>query len=90
MRRTGGESSKSTAAMGFDSRGRVRLIRQPTLILAGARDRVMPLVLTEELAKKIPHAQFKVFPHAAHLLFLEEAEAVDGILVDFLSGRKVE
>jgi pimeloyl-ACP methyl ester carboxylesterase len=50
----------------------------------------MPLVLTEELAKKVPQAQFKVFPNAAHLLFLEEADAVNRLLMDFLSGRKAE
>lgn len=33
--------------------------------------------LTEELAKKIPNAQLKVFPDAAHLLFLERAQAVN-------------
>ncbi len=81
---------QSAAAMSFDSRDRAHLIRQPTLILAGAQDRVMPPVLTEELAKKIPHAQFKVFPNAAHLLFLEESEPVNRVLLDFLSGRKVE
>ncbi len=67
-----------------------RIIHNPTLILAGAQDRVMPPVLTEELAKKIPHAQFKVFPHGAHLLFLEEADSVNRVLLDFLSERKVE
>ena len=81
---------QSNAATSFDSRDRAHLIRQPTLILAGAQDRVMPLVLTEELAKKVPQAQFKVFPNAAHLLFLEEADAVNRVLLDFLSGRKVE
>jgi pimeloyl-ACP methyl ester carboxylesterase len=81
---------QSNAAMNFDSNQRAHLIRQPTLILGGARDRVMPPVLTEELAKKIPQAQFKVFPNAAHLLFLEEAESVNRILLDFLSGRKVK
>jgi pimeloyl-ACP methyl ester carboxylesterase len=81
---------QSNAAMSFDSRDRAHLIRQPTLILAGAQDRVMPLVLTEELAKKVPHAQLKVFPNAAHLLFLEEADEVNRVLLDFLSGRKVE
>jgi len=50
----------------------------------------MPLVLTEELAKKIPNAQFKVFPNAAHLLFLEEADAVNQVIVGFLSGEKAE
>jgi pimeloyl-ACP methyl ester carboxylesterase len=81
---------QSAAAMGFDSRDRAHLIRHPTFILAGAQDRVMPLVLTEELAEKIPHARFKIFPHAAHLLFLEEAETVNRIIVDFLSGKKVK
>jgi pimeloyl-ACP methyl ester carboxylesterase len=81
---------QSEAAMKFDSNQRAHLIRHPTLILAGDQDRVMPLVLTEELAKKVPYAQFKVFPIAAHLLFLEEADAVNRVIVDFLSGRKKE
>ena len=81
---------QSEAAMKFDNNDRAHRIRCPALILAGAQDRVMPLVLTEELAKKIPHAQFKVFPNAAHLLFLEEADAVNRVIMDFLSERKVE
>ena len=81
---------QSAAAMNFDSRDRAHLIRQPTLILAGSQDRVMPPVLTEELAKKIHHAHFKVFPNAAHLLFLEEADAVNRAILDFLSGGKVK
>jgi pimeloyl-ACP methyl ester carboxylesterase len=81
---------QSAAAMNFDSRDRAHLIRQPTLILAGAQDRVMPPILTEELAKKIPQAQFQVFPNAAHLLFLEEADSVNRAILDFLSGGKVK
>ncbi len=80
---------QSAAAMNFDSRDRAHLIRQPTLILAGAQDQVMPLVLIEELAKKIPNAQFKGFPHAAHLLFLEEADGVNRVILDFLSRKEV-
>jgi len=80
---------QSNAAMNFDSRDRAHLIRQPTLILAGARDRVMPPVLTEELARKITQAHFKVFPNAAHLLFLEEADSVNRVLWDFLSEGKL-
>jgi len=75
---------QSEAAMKFDSNHRAHLIRHPTLILAGAQDRVMPIILTEELAKKIPNAQLKVFPDAAHLLFLEKAQAVNQAIVEFL------
>jgi pimeloyl-ACP methyl ester carboxylesterase len=74
------------AAMSFNSTDRARLIRQPTLILAGTQDRVMPLVLTEEIAKKIPNSQLKVFPDAAHLLFLEKAQAVNQAIVTFLTS----
>ncbi|MBI5967896.1 MAG: alpha/beta fold hydrolase [Deltaproteobacteria bacterium] len=79
---------QSTAAMNFSSVHRAHLIRQPTLILAGAQDRVMPLALTQELAQKIPRAQLKVFPDAAHLLFLEKAQEVNQAILDFLSAKK--
>jgi len=77
---------QSAAAMSFNSTDRAHLIGQPTLILAGAQDRVMPLVLTRELARKIPHARLKVFPDAAHLLFLEKAQALNQAIVDFLTS----
>jgi pimeloyl-ACP methyl ester carboxylesterase len=80
---------QSAAAMSFNSTDRVHLIRQLTLILAGAQDRVMPLVLTEELAQKIPNAHLKVFPDAAHLLFLEKAQAVNQAIVEFLTSAPV-
>jgi pimeloyl-ACP methyl ester carboxylesterase len=48
----------------------------------------MPLVLTEDLAKKIPQVVFKVFPDAAHLLFLEEADTVNRILAVFFREGK--
>ncbi len=79
---------QSAAAMNFDSRDRAGLIRQPTLILAGARDRVMPLVLTEELARKIPHCRMRVIPNAAHLLFLEAAEEVNREIIEFLTAQQ--
>lgn len=76
---------QSTAAANFDSLPRAHLIRQPTLILAGARDRVMPMVLTQELAQKIPGAKLRVFPDAGHLLFLEKAQEVNQAILEFLS-----
>jgi len=48
----------------------------------------MPLSLTQELAQKIPQACLKVFPEAGHLLFLEEAQAVNSLIVDFLLEDK--
>jgi len=77
-------SRQFAAGSNFDSSQRAHLITQPTLIMAGAQDRVMPLTLTEELAKKIPGARLVVYPDAAHLLFLEKAQDVNRGILDFL------
>ena len=79
---------QSAAAMSYDSRERIQRIHQPTLVLAGAQDRVMPLVLTEDLARRIPGSRLKIFPNAAHLLFLEKADSVNQAILEFLSGRE--
>jgi len=76
-----------TAALNFDSKHRAKLISQPTLILAGDQDRVMPLQLTELLARKISNARLKVYPNAGHLLFLEKAQEINQTIIRFLLGR---
>jgi pimeloyl-ACP methyl ester carboxylesterase len=79
---------QSAAAMNFDSRARAQMIPHPTLILAGSQDRVMPLALTQELARKILRARLEIFSEAAHLLFLEEAQPVNRMILEFFLGNK--
>lgn len=62
------------------------ILRQPTPILAWAQDRVMPFVLTEKLAKKIPNMELRIFSDAALLLFLEKARAVNQAIVEILTS----
>ncbi len=81
---------QSDAAMDFDSRQRAQMIRQPTLILAGSQDRVMPLTLTRELAGKIPGARLNISPEAGHLLFLEKAEEVNRLILKFLKDNQAD
>ena len=80
---------QSDAAMNFDSRARAQMIHHPTLILAGSQDRVMPLSLTQELAQKISRSRLEIFPEAGHLLFLEEAQAINQMIIEFLLGNKL-
>jgi pimeloyl-ACP methyl ester carboxylesterase/acyl dehydratase len=77
-------SRQFAAASRFDSTDRAPLITQPTLILGGAQDQVMPLALIQELARKIPSARLVVFPDAAHLVFLEKAPDVNQAILAFL------
>ena len=76
-----------TAALNFNSKDQAHLIRHPTLILAGAQDQVMPLRLTELLARKIPNSRLEVYPDTGHLLFLEKAQEINQTIIRFLSVR---
>lgn len=78
---------QAAAAYLFSSKDRAHLIHCPTLILAGAQDRVMPLPLTQVLAGIIPKAHLKIYPDAGHLLFLEKAQEVNQTIIEFFKGR---
>ncbi len=67
----------------FDLSAKLSEIKVPTLIIAGGRDRMVPLSLTEKL-KEIPNSEMVVFPDAGHYLLLEEPEKVNACLMSFL------
>jgi pimeloyl-ACP methyl ester carboxylesterase len=78
---------QAAAAFNFNSKDRAHLIRCPTLIIAGAQDRVMPLQLTQGLASRIPNVRFKVYPDTGHLIFLEKSREINRAIIDFLRGE---
>jgi len=51
-------------------------IRQPTLVLSGAADPIVPPVNARILAGRIPNAELEIVPGAGHLLLMEHAEPV--------------
>jgi pimeloyl-ACP methyl ester carboxylesterase len=57
------------ASTGYDATGRLGGLGMPVLILHGARDRVAPLALAEEMRDAIPGARMTVFK-GGHLFFL--------------------
>ena len=81
---------QAAAAYQFSSKERAHLIRHPTLILAGAEDRVMPFQLTKVLAETIPGATFTVYPDTGHLIFLERAQEINLAILKFLRGENEE
>lgn len=74
------------ACKGFTARDRVARITAPTLVLSGTEDRVVPLALTRELARPIPHARFYAIHGAGHLAFIEKADEVNQRILEFLRG----
>jgi pimeloyl-ACP methyl ester carboxylesterase len=62
----------------------VEAIQQPTLILWGEHDRVIPLERGEELARRIPNARLVVVPSAGHIPLEEQPEFCKRALRAFL------
>ena len=83
----------ATARLGWDPylhdpklRGRLRRVTAPTLVVAGARDGLVPLAHAETLAAEIPDARLAVLDGAAHWLVLERPDDLAVLTRDFLSS----
>ena len=81
-----GYTHQLLAGMGWTSLLFLPLISQPTLVLAGDDDRLVPAANSRLLARLLPAAQLKVLPGAGHLLVLDDVERVADELVAFLDA----
>lgn len=57
-----------------DQQSTLRRINQPTLVLAGEEDQIVPLKRQEFLAELIPYAKFGVLTGVGHTVMLEDPE----------------
>lgn len=57
----------------------------PTLMIAGARDRIFPLVVLEQASQVIPGAQLHVIQQAGHSPYFETAEEFNRVLGAFIA-----
>lgn len=69
-----------------DSRPGLRTIACPTLVLVGDDDRLTPPELSHEMAKGISGARLVVVPDSGHLSTMEQPEAVNAALIEWLSS----
>lgn len=69
----------------FDASSAVEEIRNPTLVIHGADDRVVPVSNADSLARKLPDARLRVFEDAGHLVFVERADEVNAEILAFLA-----
>ncbi|MGH8361794.1 MAG: pimeloyl-ACP methyl ester esterase BioH [Gammaproteobacteria bacterium] len=72
-----------------DLRADVPCLAQPTLVLTGAHDRLVPPAAAAWLADAIPGARLHSFPKAAHTPFLSHPRAFVVALQDFLTPLQV-
>jgi poly(3-hydroxyalkanoate) depolymerase len=72
------------AAFGWSSLPWLPFLRQPTLVMAGTDDPIVPVINGRILAKLIPDSQFVTFDDG-HLFLLTSAKRSAGVIAEFLS-----
>ena len=79
-----GYAAQLYSIAGWTSMPWLHRIRQPTLVLAGDDDPIVPLVNGRLLARLIPDAELQVIPGGGHLFVLEDPGAVAARVSEFL------
>ncbi len=74
-----------TACNEFDVTGMVGQISLPTIIIVGEEDRLTPVKYAEFLNKAIAGSRLEIIPAAGHLVMMEQPEAFNRVLADFLA-----
>ena len=77
------------AIAGWTSMPWLHTLRQPTLVLAGGDDPIIPLVNGRILAWRIPGAKLHVVRGGGHLFILERPADMAGLVTSFLEGQPV-
>jgi pimeloyl-ACP methyl ester carboxylesterase len=72
------------AIFDFDAWDRVPRITQPTLILHGTDDRIVPVENARRLAELIPRAELHLLERAGHVYHWEQPEEADRAVIRFL------
>ncbi|HZR82129.1 MAG TPA: alpha/beta hydrolase [Candidatus Binatia bacterium] len=69
-----------------DLRGALRSLAKPVLVVHGADDRMCERTKAEELAAAIPRARLVVVAGGGHVVHLEQAEAVNRAIEEFVAA----
>ena len=76
------------AIQNHDAYDRLQRITTPTLVMTGAEDVLIPPDNSRILAERIPNAEFIVIQGGGHQILIEQPEACNRAIVDFL--KKVD
>jgi 3-oxoadipate enol-lactonase len=75
------------AIMGFDVSQRLHEIHCPTLVMCGEQDQALPPSHSRAIHDGIAGSVLKLIPDAAHISNIEQAEAFNAALLDFLQPQ---
>jgi pimeloyl-ACP methyl ester carboxylesterase len=67
-----------------------RKVTAPTLILAGAHDRAIPLWQQEKLAEIFPNSRYELVPESGHVVYIERPDVFFPALKRFMAAKSVD
>jgi 3-oxoadipate enol-lactonase len=73
----------------FDRRALLPEIRVPTLLIAGSDDKTAPASVMQRMAARIPGAEFATLEGCGHLGPMDQPDAFNAALLDFLQRRSL-
>jgi aminoacrylate hydrolase len=78
--------ARMDALLRFEIGGKLGDIETPTLVAASRDDILVPWTCSEDLARKIPNAEFWVVPEGGHAFSAVDAEPFNSRVLSFLRG----
>jgi proline iminopeptidase len=69
---------------GIDVEGRLGKVTHPVLVLCGRHDRTCAASASQDMARRLPNAEFVVFEDSAHMMFVEEQDRFLATVRQFL------
>ncbi len=66
--------------------GRIHEISQPTQIIWGEQDRIIPVAQAEALHRQVPESRLDIITECGHLPYLEQPEELTRLILEFLDG----
>lgn len=61
-------------------------VTAPTLVVSGAEDTILPSAMSRRIVAKLPNARHVEVPGAAHLVPLEQSEAGNALILQFIGN----
>jgi pimeloyl-ACP methyl ester carboxylesterase len=78
------------AASSWSSLPWLHRIEQPTLVVTGAQDRLLPAVNSELIASRMPHARLLSIDDWGHYVLLDRSSGAGRTIAEFLRAARVE
>ncbi len=70
-----------------DTRGQLKQIQIPTLIMVGKDDELTPPGMAKELKSEIPNAELLIFDQGGHGLYWEVPDLFNKAVLDFIRSQ---